>query len=269
MTESRRWLDGGAPPEITRLLRAGRRERPNRSVVQRTLLAVGTTGMASAATASALGAGGKVATQGLIGLVAKWTVVGVVGASGIVGATAGIEQYRATAAADRLATVNVQRRKDTATIRPVATAAAIGTSDKSSQPPPAATLEVPRGRSRLSVAASTAPNPPVTTSPDRALAEEIRLVDQARASLRLGDAGGTLKRVSDYLNRFPAGRFEPEVLYLKMEALRTLGNLNAASTTAEDIVARFPLSPQVGRAKALLRQMRGAEISDQDQPPRG
>jgi len=109
----------------------------------------------------------------------------------------------------------------------------------------------------------------MAASPDLALAQEIHLVDQARASLRAGDAGGTLKRVSDYLNRFASGRFEPEVLYLKMEALRTSGNLQAASTTAEEIVARFPLSPQVGRAKALLHQTRGARISDQDQPPRG
>jgi hypothetical protein len=121
----------------------------------------------------------------------------------------------------------------------------------------------------MSGAASIIPSLPVAASPDLALAEEIHLVDQARASLRAGDAGGTLKRVSDYLNRFAAGRFEPEVLYLKMEALRTLGNLQAASTTAEEIVARFPLSPQVGRAKALLHQTRGARISDQDQPPRG
>jgi outer membrane protein assembly factor BamD (BamD/ComL family) len=90
---------------------------------------------------------------------------------------------------------------------------------------------------------------------DSALSEEIGLIDHARASLRSGNANATLQQVSDYDRRFVAGRFAPEALYLKMEALLKLGKNQAASVAAQSIIDRYPQGPQVGRAREVLRQL--------------
>jgi hypothetical protein len=88
---------------------------------------------------------------------------------------------------------------------------------------------------------------------DRAFAEELALLDTARSKWRAGNAAGAIESASEYRRRFPAGRFVPEALFLLMQARLDLGQEQAAREVASELVRRFPNTPQVTRAREVLK----------------
>jgi hypothetical protein len=87
---------------------------------------------------------------------------------------------------------------------------------------------------------------------DETLIEEVRSVDRARAALATGRAVEALARLDEYERDFAERRFAPEALYLRMEALVSLGRTAQARTVAERLLTRHPNSPHGDRARAVL-----------------
>src|SRR6185436_19561267 len=86
MTESKHWLEEGAPAEFERLFAASRKEEPASSGVERALLAAGIVGAASLVSGSAAGAAGGAASKALLGGATKWFVIGALSGGAFVGA---------------------------------------------------------------------------------------------------------------------------------------------------------------------------------------
>ncbi len=232
MTELKRWLDDDAPPEVGRLLRAARAEAPRRRSIQRTLVALGATGLATTA--------GAKTVAGAVAITLKWVAVGAVGGSVVVGTVAAARHFSVPAAP------------------PAASARWISEpAPKPAEPgrqvePPAApeTSPAPKAKSSVPVA-SREPEP--APGVDRRLAEEIGMIDRARASLNAGNPAETLRALDDYDRTFSEPRLGPEALYLRMEARARVGDRAGAERAAREIVERYPGGPQVGRAEELLR----------------
>ena len=241
MSDFKHWQDDGAPPDFERLLRAARSERPSSASVQRALVAsgiVGVSSLASGAAASAAGATGKV----MLVAMAKWFVVGVIGAGAVV-VTAKVLEESATPA---LRSVPKHPAVRTRPVQPPAIAVA---------PPTASAPSASASRSQIlpQIPQSTPTHevPPVAPL-DRTLPEEMALIDDAHSRLRAGNASAALKRARAYVQRFPAGRFAPEALFLVMKASEELGDPATAIGAARDIIRRFPNGAQVERARELL-----------------
>jgi len=79
--------------------------------------------------------------------------------------------------------------------------------------------------------------------------EEIRLLDQARSSVRSGANAKALRALAKYEQRFPRGQFRQEVQVLRMEALKQSGESDRASALAKKFLAEHPNSPHVERVE--------------------
>jgi hypothetical protein len=112
------------------------------------------------------------------------------------------------------------------------------------EPSPVASLEKTRTGAGLPV---QAPRSDSTTH------QEIDLLDTARAHLRGGDGAAVLRLLATYEHDFTPPHFEPEVLFLRMQASVVAGDRAEAKRLAERIVSGYPQSPAVGQAEALLR----------------
>lgn len=84
-----------------------------------------------------------------------------------------------------------------------------------------------------------------------ALANQIALVDAARAALAGGGAERALAIVREYQAQYPTGTFRPEVAAVKIEALVKLGRTTEARTLAERFVAAHGASPLADRVARL------------------
>jgi hypothetical protein len=89
-----------------------------------------------------------------------------------------------------------------------------------------------------------------------ALAGEVAVIDAARADLRRGDPASAIATLNAYTNHFAVRHFEPEALYLRMEALGRGGDAEARRAVAERLLAEFPGAPQAARARAVLESRR-------------
>jgi len=105
--------------------------------------------------------------------------------------------------------------------------------------PPAPTI--PR------VASSSAP-----TAQPLQLSDEANLIDQAREAVAAGDGPGALRILENHRRRFPQPRLQPEALYLRMQALRLEGHLEAAMRVAQHLLAEYPNGPQSAAARAVV-----------------
>lgn len=246
------------------LLRAGAVELPSSSGVQRTLAALGASGvvLGTTTTASALGSGAnasvgagasgfgaggaKVATAALL---AKWVGIGVVGGLGLAGSAAVATQ----------AVLN-HTEKPSSSAPPRATSAtrvavqssSSGVASASLPPlaPPAAPLATLTPARRV-VAGSPVP---AAAEPEESalLAEELALVDHARALLAAGRAEQSFALLQTYESRFPRARLLPEVLLLRLESSERTGREAEARAAARRLIGEFPNSPHTARARKLL-----------------
>jgi hypothetical protein len=250
------------------LLRSAADEQPSSASVQRTLAALGvsgvvltTTGVAGAAvassgahltTAASAGAGagisagaGKAVTAMLL---VKWVGVGVVGGVGLAGAAAVVSSPAPSPAV--VASAHVPRRQvparvaSSAASAPAASVVAPSPEQEAVDPPP-----VPRG-------STSTPAPVPEASVDAGgvpLAAEVAFVDRARALLASGQLEAGLSRLSRYEREFPDARLLPEVLFLQLETYERLGQPSEARRAAQRLVSTFPHSPHAKRARALLQ----------------
>lgn len=141
-----------------------------------------------------------------------------------------------------------------ATITTVATAAWLAGAEPNKTPTPAparrhvVTSLGPHGGAKLdtmTVRGRASPNepvkPPVQIAPDdgSSLAEETRLVTEARAALLGGDPGLALT-LARSTARFSTRALEPEELRLEARALRALGRADEALATELKLKTRYP-----------------------------
>ncbi len=279
MSQPKHWQQEGAPPDFVRLLRAARSEQPTPASIQRALLAAGLVGTASLVSTSAAASAGNATGKGLASLVAKWVAIGAVGA-GTTATTAAIVTHRRTAAVHvdtGASTGHTQRvlRQDNVVaplrrevrpaltvVEPIAPMGATTSRAIPASPRPTVTLR-PIGDNQRAptvkhhIAESAQPTQPVAES---TLANEMALIDMARAKLRAGSAADALQSATEYNRRFSAGRFAPEAFYLIMQARKQLGQHQAATDAAREIIQRFPDGPHVGRARELLQSQRESNI---------
>jgi hypothetical protein len=270
MSRLKPWIDDGAPQAASRLIIAARRERPSKDSLSRTLAAVG----AGAITASTTAATG--ATLGLVGVSSvatakaslfaggmsafKWMLMGMALGGAVVAAVERSHESKRAALTTVRPTENVaplvtpSRRARSRTTLPFVApepsradpVIAPESSSKSVTPPPSRTT------ARLSTTpAKVPPGSPGVTHSER-LTEEVRTIDEARTALTSGRLAQTLTLLGDYYQRYPEPRFAPEALYLRMEALLQSGRSAEARATAEQLVARYPQSPQSPRARLVL-----------------
>jgi hypothetical protein len=255
MSEPKRWLEEGAPRDIELLMRAARAERPDETSLARTLTALGVglgvtsiaAGAGAAGTAAGVGGTASVTASITGALLAKWGILGATLGTLVAGAATlprTLERVSESPAPSALP----PERRELDSLRPA---------------PELPSHVVAAPSTPASVVASAAP-PPVERAvaahtPDSAtplgsetLAEEVKSMDRARATLAAGRAVETLAVLDDYERRFSEGRFAPEVLYLRMEANALLGRTAESRAAAERLLASYPKSPHGARARVLL-----------------
>lgn len=263
MTDVKRWVEDGASEPVRELLAAAREEQPAEAGVQRTLVALGLgTAVATTASHAAGSAGAATLAKGATGagtlaVVAKWGAIGALGAVTTFGAvqvaSKALEpQHAATAVALPPAQYHAGSLKKAEPAPAVAEEAPGDEAQPEVVEPstPPAALRGPKG----SVAATperTAPDQTQTAAEAERMLEEVRAIDRARSALARGDGRATLAALDSYRSGFSERRFEPEALYLKMEALGRLGDPAGAKAAAERLLAAYPNAPQAARAHVV------------------
>jgi hypothetical protein len=81
------------------------------------------------------------------------------------------------------------------------------------------------------------------------LRDEIRLLDDVRASLQAHASRRALTALDRYVGRHPRGTFEPEASVLRIEALRQDGQNRAAAALSAQFVVAHPDSPLLERVR--------------------
>lgn len=256
MKEPRRLVDEHPSPLARSLLNAGRAEEPQSSLLENTLMAtigvvplvlnhppvqspsaVNPANSVTAASASA----GSVKAMTLLAASVKW--VGIVSVGGAL-TISGVRGYRAIRP-NPVAASHAPLRAGAKVVEPsvrVAPEPAIRLSPADSFEP-ASAASAQRAVKTTSSSAAT---------PQALLSEEARLIDDARAAVARGNGSEALRVLDAHRRRFERPRLRPEALYLRMQALRLQGNINAASHVAERLLADYPNGTQSAAARALL-----------------
>jgi len=253
MAELKPWLQEGAPPNVARLLRAGRLEVPRRAAIERTVAMVGSVGAISAIATALFGASTKVAT-GTVGLLAKWTAIGFVGLSvvttAVVGARKLAEPKEAVVVPAGLPTMNQART------RVQARAAAATTAPTSAKVIDLAVAEAPIVSREHRLAANRDVTTPVKPQSypqnDASLKAEMQCIAKASALLSAGRAPEAMRLLDEHSELGGPQRFQPEALYLRMQAAMRLGQQGLAQKAAAELVRQCLDSPHVGEAQKLL-----------------
>ena len=94
---------------------------------------------------------------------------------------------------------------------------------------------------------------PLVTS-DAKLRDEIRLLDRARAALRMRAPQQALQELRHYFDGHPQGMLEPEAAVLRIEALRENGDRVQAAAASREFLARHPDGPLADRVRRLAEK---------------
>lgn len=95
---------------------------------------------------------------------------------------------------------------------------------------------------------------PTITASDAKLRDEIRLLDRARASLRMRAPQQALQELRHYFEGHPHGMLEPEAAVLRIEALRENGDREKAAAASREFLARHPDGPLADRVRRLAEK---------------
>jgi hypothetical protein len=112
-------------------------------------------------------------------------------------------------------------------------------------PPPPAPVATP---------AVTARETPSIAASDAKLRDEIRLLDRARAALRMRSPQQALQELKLYFEGHPRGMLEPEAAVLRIEALRETGDREKAAAASREFLARHPDGPLADRVRRLAEK---------------
>jgi hypothetical protein len=89
---------------------------------------------------------------------------------------------------------------------------------------------------------------------DAKLRDEIRLLDRARAALRMRQPQQALQELRHYFDGHPHGMLEPEAAVLRIEALRENGDRVQAAAASREFLARHPDGPLADRVRRLAEK---------------
>ncbi|MBN2191750.1 MAG: hypothetical protein JW751_02945 [Polyangiaceae bacterium] len=273
MNEPRRLIDGGTRTLARQLLEAGRAEHPTRSLTRRVLgLAASLAPAMTAGTAAASSSGllmvkwlGMGAVTGLVVAGGVQVVKGPHGPSPTTSATA-VAWIRgnplpAVGQQPVSAPVFVEEPEPGVTeptaISPEAVREGAGAEGAGLLPEPAFGRDQPASGSfplLEEVAREPTDSAAEVSAREATIAEEIRLIDVARAALARRDGGNAQATLRQYRERFPRGRFVPETVALEVEAHLLDGNRAAAHTLAQAFLSQNPSSPLAERVRRLTSQ---------------
>jgi TolA-binding protein len=202
---------------------------------KRALLAAVASVMATTTPAAAAGAAGAVKAKTAVGaVVAKWLLAVITSAAVV---AAGVHL--------------VGRRPQSSTVAMTPVEQAPITQPPA--PPPApepAPPEVP--------VVVAAPKPPPASVPARApassptLADELRLIERARAALAAGDVASADRALEAHARTFPSGVFAEEARVLRIDSMIRRGDRARAEPAARAYLSKHPESPHAPRLRALL-----------------
>jgi hypothetical protein len=100
----------------------------------------------------------------------------------------------------------------------------------------------------------TARETPALAAGDAKLRDEIRLLDRARAALRMRAPQQALQELRQYFDGHPRGMLEPEAAVLRIEALRENGDRVQAAAASREFLARHPDGPLAERVRRLAEK---------------
>lgn len=246
MSDPRRLLEEEDGKDLGRaLLRSARADRPGPRARQRTLKALGVGGAIVGASATVSSASAAASASGLSLL--KWIAGGVVSGLLVVGGASTLQQPASpppppvAAAAARVAaraTVVAQAAQASPLTPPTP-------QGEGAEPPapPAPGAAPPVAHAARSGAAKPSAS---------ALAEEVQLLDRARAALEGGDAASAIEALERRDQRFGGGALGPEARVIRIEALLARGDRARAAAEARSFLASHPDSPLASRVRSLL-----------------
>jgi hypothetical protein len=87
---------------------------------------------------------------------------------------------------------------------------------------------------------------------EASLFEEQRIIESARAAVARGDARSAFSLLDDYERAYASKQFRPEALALRIEALRSNGQLGAARALAAEFGQKYPHHPLLQQVQAAL-----------------
>ncbi len=93
---------------------------------------------------------------------------------------------------------------------------------------------------------------PARPSLGSSLFEEQRIIESARAAVARGDTSTAFSLLDNYERAYPNKQFWPEALALRIEALRSSGQLATARALAADFAQRYPHHPLLPRIQASV-----------------
>jgi hypothetical protein len=108
--------------------------------------------------------------------------------------------------------------------------------------------EPPRSSPPKSASSAAPPSAVPRPSPEETYAQELALLQRARASLAKGEGAMALSAIAEHQRRFPGGRLREEREALRVKALMSLGRGDEARRAAERFKTEFPrsvLSPSI------------------------
>ena len=110
----------------------------------------------------------------------------------------------------------------------------------------------PMGPSDLGAIDDPAQPNAAASSAAGSLTDEIHLLDRARAALSSGAPRRALEVLEQYDQRYPRGRFAPESVVLRVEALAAAGETQAARALGQQFLAQHPTNPLAGRVAKIV-----------------
>ena len=102
--------------------------------------------------------------------------------------------------------------------------------------------------------AATPREAPTLLASDAKLRDEIRLLDRARAALRMRAPQQALQELRHYFEGHPHGVLEPEAAVLRIEALRENGDRVQAAAASREFLARHADGPLADRVRRLAEK---------------
>jgi hypothetical protein len=100
----------------------------------------------------------------------------------------------------------------------------------------------------------TARETPALAAGDAKMRDEIRLLDRARAALRMRAPQQALQELRQYFDGHPRGMLEPEAAVLRIEALRENGDRIQAAAASREFLARYSDGPLADRVRRLAEK---------------
>jgi hypothetical protein len=253
-----RLLETSPHPLTRELLGAALEDAPAASAAPRVAVALGLSlGVAGspALAASAVAPGALASSGAPLGLVAvaKWLGMGLV-AGAVVSGGAAVAGRTVLAPASPAVAVTLAPRVEAPRTAPVraererATAATAPRPDETARPSTDA---------RRAVKAPPAPSgPAVAALPEQAsaLAHEVARIDEARVSLRGGNALAALAALARYDEERQTRVLDREAAVLRIEALRLAGRTTEARAQARRYLERFPSDAHSAGLRELVGQ---------------